>query len=49
MAKLQRTIKKNGMRSVVDRKGRRVTGINVIMTSIRRKQLPFLQSSSFRV
>jgi hypothetical protein len=44
MAKLQRTIKKNGMRSVVDRKGRRVTGINVIMTSIRRKQLPFCKA-----
>jgi retron-type reverse transcriptase len=44
MAKLQRTIKKNGMSSVVDRKGRRVTGINAIMTSIRRKQLPFCKA-----
>jgi retron-type reverse transcriptase len=44
MAKLQRTIKKNGMRSVVDRKGRRVTGINAIMTSIRRKQFPLCKA-----
>jgi retron-type reverse transcriptase len=40
MARLHRTIEKNGMRSVVDKKGRRVSGINAILTSIRRKQLP---------
>jgi hypothetical protein len=44
MDRLKRTIKKNGMRAVVDKKGRTVTGIHAILTSIRRKQLPLCKS-----
>jgi len=40
MAKLHRTVKNNGLRTVLDRKGRRVKGIQAVMTSVRRKQLP---------
>ena len=44
MDRLKRTIKKNGMKAVVDKKGRTVTGIQAILTSIRRKQLPLCKS-----
>jgi retron-type reverse transcriptase len=40
MGRLKRTIKKNGIRADVDKKGHTVTGIHAILTSIKRKQLP---------
>ena len=47
MAKLHRTVKNNRLRTVLDRKGRRVGGIQAIMTSIRRKQLPLCKVHHF--
>jgi hypothetical protein len=44
IAKLHRTVKNNGLRTVLDRKGCRVSGIQAIMTSIRRKQLPLCKA-----
>jgi retron-type reverse transcriptase len=40
IAKLQRKINAKGLFSVVDRKGKRVTGLAAILTAINRKQIP---------
>jgi retron-type reverse transcriptase len=44
IARLHRTVKNDGLRTVLDRKGRRVSGIQAIMTSVRRKQLPLCKA-----
>ena len=44
IARLHRTVKNNRLRTVLDRKGRRVKGIQAIMTSVRRKQLPLCKT-----
>lgn len=44
IARLHRTVKNNGLRTVLDRKGRRVSGIQAIMTSVRRKQFPLCKA-----
>lgn len=44
MDKLRRTVEKNGMRTVVDKKSRTIIGIHAILTSVKRKQLPLCKS-----
>lgn len=44
MAKLYRIVKKNGLRTVLNRKKVRVKVIQAIMTSVRRKQLPLCKA-----
>lgn len=44
MARLHRTVKNNGLRTVLNRKGRKVKGIQAIMTSVKRKQIPLCKA-----